>query len=752
MTSVLKKDHHRKLGRNVQVSLFSEDDKPVLQPLSFPVDKLVANYLKWKPELIHSAVSMLEVTVVVDDDNNTIVVTPTSSSPAEWEQLCQQNLSVLTQEKVIKMDLEILKEARGEMLGIIMKENQKKGVKYNFSESGDTVSVAGEAETINYLNTTLQNLYATVVTKEENYPINSAALFTFLECYKLNEIKSLHPKLKLNLNSTEHSLVIFGTIKDLSELKEKLQEYFEHDQIPLNLQPLELELVRHLSHQDIVQERSEVVPFFETSSTSEIESFFLLYSSRHHVISAEAVASSIRDRVKMEPQPLPSSFKIKVVHSPEFLALVQNLKSIHKFTYEIQDRQLVVAGLDNSASEVSQALIDFIKEGCAVTRAVHIKRGAWRLLNSVMLPKWNECSVSIKRKGVEIVNSSKPSSKKPYVTFKGEPDLVAEVEQEFSLLQSSICQKPLPIGRPGIAKFFKDSNTLLLGIESKARVCIEVSTSKEEQNTEIPISHPPSKFVKVCSGSTHELKTVNVYIGDITTFNRAEVIVNAANEDLKHIGGVAYAIAKKGGPVIQEDSDDYVSKRGKVQTGTAILQTRIGSLPPPYKAIVHAVGPTWNRSSTNHDREIAVLKKTCKRALVCAQRYGSIAIPAISSGVYGFPIDACADALIRAVVEFSENNDDSDLCDINFIILKDNANAFQRAVEQHIQNATINQPQAKAISSATVSSVKHHRSRRRTLPSIDHSKSYQPAVLQCIKITKGSILSVQVRISCLFNF
>ena len=746
MPSVLERDHP-KLGKNIQVSLFSEEDKPILvpqQPLSFPIDKLVASYLKWKPLQLTLALSMLEVTAIVDDDNNTIVVTPSSSSPADWQRACQESLLLLTQEKVINKDLMIVKEARGEMLAIIMKESQNKGVKHNISDSSDIVSVAGEAETINSLNATLRELCATFVTKEENYPINNAALMSFLKCYKLNEIKALHPKLKFTLSSTEQSLVIFGSIKDLSELKEKLPEYFKHDQISPNLQPLELELMNQLSRRDIVQEQSEVVPFFETCSTGEIESLFLLYSPQHS-LSAENVVSSIRDRIKMEAHPLPSSFKNKVVHSPDFLALVQQMKEIHKYTYEIRDRQLVVAGLDNSASEVSQVLIHFIKEGCDVTRTVRMKRGVWRLLNTAMQPKWNEWSASIRRKGVEIVNSSKQSSKQPYITFKGEPDLISEVDQEFSLLRSSIRLKLLPISRPGIAKFFKDSHTLLFGIECKAKVCIEVSTDREEQNTEIPISHLPSKFVKVCSGSTCELKTVNVYIGDITTFNRAEVIVNVANEDLKHIGGVALAIAKKGGPVIQEDSDDYVSRSGKVQTGTAVLQTRVGSLPPPYKAIVHAVGPTWNRSSSNHDREIALLKKTFKRALVCAQDYGSIAIPAISSGVYGFPIDACAVALVRAVVEFSENNDDSDLCDINFIILKDNADVFQKAVEHHIQNATIIQPpNAKNITSSS-SGVKKNRSRRPTLPSIDIS--YQPAVLQCIKITKGSILSVQVSIS-----
>ena len=71
------------------------------------------------------------------------------------------------------------------------------------------------------------------------------------------------------------------------------------------------------------------------------------------------------------------------------------------------------------------------------------------------------------------------------------------------------------------------------------------------------------------------------------------------------------------------------------------------------------------------------------RALVCAQSYGSISIPAISSGVHGFPINVCADTLIQAVVDFSEIHEDSELTDIYFIIQL-NASAFQRAMEKHI--------------------------------------------------------------------
>ena len=135
---------------------------------------------------------------------------------------------------------------------------------------------------------------------------------------------------------------------------------------------------------------------------------------------------------------------------------------------------------------------------------------------------------------------------------------------------------------------------------------VEMSTAKK-QTQECP------QFNRVCTGTTTEFKVVHVYTGDITSFDRADVIVNAANESLQHAGGVALAIAKKGGLEIQKDSDDYIQKYGTVEVGKAILLEQTGALPPPYKAIVHAVGPQWHPDSDQHKKEIALLKKTCRK-------------------------------------------------------------------------------------------------------------------------------------------
>lgn len=122
---------------------------------------------------------------------------------------------------------------------------------------------------------------------------------------------------------------------------------------------------------------------------------------------------------------------------------------------------------------------------------------------------------------------------------------------------------------------------------------------------------------------------------DITK-EKVEAIVNAANSHLAHGGGVALAISKAGGPDIDRESRDYISKYGPVETGNVAV-TSGGKLAAKY--VIHAVGPVWGEG--DEDRK---LSSAFENALLKADemKIKSISFPAISSGIYGFPKDRCA--------------------------------------------------------------------------------------------------------------
>ena len=131
--------------------------------------------------------------------------------------------------------------------------------------------------------------------------------------------------------------------------------------------------------------------------------------------------------------------------------------------------------------------------------------------------------------------------------------------------------------------------------------------------------------------------------GDITEVE-ADAIVNAANSYLEHGGGVAGAIVRKGGQIIQEESREWVRKHGPVPVG-GVAVTSAGKLKAKY--VIHAVGPRCGVEP------IEKLAEAVRNALLKAEELGlaSIALPAISTGIFGCPYDAAAEQMATAIRE-----------------------------------------------------------------------------------------------------
>jgi O-acetyl-ADP-ribose deacetylase len=155
--------------------------------------------------------------------------------------------------------------------------------------------------------------------------------------------------------------------------------------------------------------------------------------------------------------------------------------------------------------------------------------------------------------------------------------------------------------------------------------------------------------------------TLALYRGDLTE-EAVDAIVNAANSGLAHGGGVAGAIVRKGGEIIQRESD----RVGRVRTGSAAI-TGAGSLPA--KFVIHAVGPMYTGFAPEEAERL--LASAALAALEIARVKGltSVAFPAISSGIFKFPKPDCARVLIGAAVAWAEAHPDDGPREIRFTII-----------------------------------------------------------------------------------
>jgi O-acetyl-ADP-ribose deacetylase len=140
-------------------------------------------------------------------------------------------------------------------------------------------------------------------------------------------------------------------------------------------------------------------------------------------------------------------------------------------------------------------------------------------------------------------------------------------------------------------------------------------------------------------------QTIQIVQGDLTT-ETTDAIVNAANEHLSHGGGVAWAIVRGGGEIIQQESDEWIRVHGTVSHAHPAW-TSGGHLPMKY--VIHAVGPVWGDG--NEDEKLgAAVNGSLEVAdeLKCS----SISFPAISTGIFGFPKERAAHVMFSTIENY----------------------------------------------------------------------------------------------------
>ena len=158
-----------------------------------------------------------------------------------------------------------------------------------------------------------------------------------------------------------------------------------------------------------------------------------------------------------------------------------------------------------------------------------------------------------------------------------------------------------------------------------------------------------------------ENATLSLITGDITEMD-TDAIVNAANNQLQHGGGLAGVIVRKGGKQIQAESYAWVREHGPVSHSKPAY-TSAGSLPCKY--VIHAVGPIWGEESEDEKLSAAV-KGSLK--LADKLKLKSISLPAISTGIFGFPKERAARIILETIAGYFLDQPGSGLKRVRLIL------------------------------------------------------------------------------------
>ncbi|KAM9010019.1 protein mono-ADP-ribosyltransferase PARP14 [Ara ararauna] len=323
-----------------------------------------------------------------------------------------------------------------------------------------------------------------------------------------------------------------------------------------------------------------------------------------------------------------------------------------------KENKVIIAGFSKDVAEVYQKLTDFIDRNTHMEKVI--------LAKSVVVVQFVEQETSnvylkLKKKGITI----RFDTKTPRISVSGPRAEVQNAVTTFEKILSSLYWKTVQIDKPGAKELFIERKESCV-FEAKQKfgclIRLEEEQQQQQKMGEKVGDREESKlyFKKMLPDGV----VVAVYKDDLRT-HPVDVVVNASNEDLKHNGGVAWALSKAAGPELQQECDELVKKSGSLQPGCVVI-TGAGKL--PCKNIIHAVGPRWRKDEA--EQCVCLLRQTVKKSLQLAETFHhrSIALPAISGGIFGFPLELCTYSIVASIKEtLQESKGDISLKEIHLV-------------------------------------------------------------------------------------
>ena len=414
--------------------------------------------------------------------------------------------------------------------------------------------------------------------------------------------------------------------------------------------------------QDLLKER-EILALFEAKSSKEIQ---VVGVGSKYVADAERVLQNATQELSLPLTPENALVLESSIWKDYQLKLTSTLKI--GIISDLPSSTLWVSGIAEDVKECFGRIEQFLEENTILYESLPMDQGTTRFI----FEKWGSKLERLKNDLADCCLDMRPTATCDGIKVSGTAKGLKKCLPKLKELLRAVQKDSVPIEKPGMKKFILQGKgpESLRAIEDRNHCVILLKERNEQQGTFIKVDpgindleNSSSKFM--CSYLTIEGKNISVLKGDLTK-HKAEAIVNAANSQLNHVGGLAAAIVKAGGQEIQNECDDFIRDKGILREGNTVVTTAGGL---PCDKVIHTVGPQWNRldSPKKKEKKERVLHCAITNCLMEAKSLRSIAIPAVSSGVYGFPRDLCAKIILDAVVDFCTTNPACSLLEIHLV-------------------------------------------------------------------------------------
>lgn len=622
--------------------------------------------------------SQIQIVALSPTDNKT-------TSDESWKEAVQRVENFLHSFK--KTKLEIAAEIFDEIEQRWQKQKHTQGpveFQISFDNHGRQVHIIGKAPFVDKENQNLHELIhgvtqtaklmkSVVKVVEDGIPMSK---LTLLEKSGICErLKDEYQHLNITIDSNGQKLCLDGPRSQLQDVRIQVLTFISKiAEVTAELPAKVITVLKRPQVSKFVQEVLKkksvqaVVLYDQQQSSNEIQ---LVGVDLRNAQEAERI---LQDSIKERSFRL-SLENAKVLESSFWKDFQSTVTSKFKVGISVDNSAstIWVSGITEDVEECFKEAKAFLKKNTILYTTIRTDHGTRRFLTEV----WRAKLDNIKKELANYSIDMRVTSDTEGIDISGTAEGLEKCMPRLRELISAVQKGTVPVDKPGMKKFFlNDGGPHVLREIGEKHRCVILSSGRangkgvdggrvaEEEEEESSFN-----IETICTYLTSQEKKISVLKGDITK-ERVDAIVNAANGDLNHIGGLAGAIVQAGGREIQDECTAFVRKNGRLLEGQTMISTA-GRL--PCNQIIHAVGPRWDYKATELRNEGITtnqekyLKLAIKNSLKDAEKMRSIAIPAISSGIFGVPLDVCAEVIIDAILDFCQENPSCNLSEIHLV-------------------------------------------------------------------------------------
>ncbi|NXC68086.1 PAR14 polymerase, partial [Anhinga anhinga] len=562
----------------------------------------------------------------------------------------------------------------------------------------DLLVLVGEKEVVKNTEQELKILIEKV-TKEierekqrtEEMVIMGPGEYAILQSTGLEEKASLEfPALQITYDHVQKIINLRGMPEEVYKVKgEILDNIRKMVKKTVNIHPYIFQFLEHVDNETLSQSlfmSKQIKVFYELGT----EAIILKGSTPEDLLKAEEEIKKELDykSITLEDE--------SVLQKKEWSMLTKQNCYNEAVTVTQAESQVIIAGCSQAVAKAFEELFNFIDENMQVQKVVGGKPMA-----VIMFFEKEKTNVwgDLQNKGVKV--DFRTQEKCRVISLSGPRREVLKGVTLVEQILSGLHYKRVVIGEPGAKSYLKERERFFAtSVKHDFKCLVRLEEQSEEQQEHSDIGKP-------CRQVTIGGVVVAVHKGNLCNYP-VDVVVNASNEDLEHIGGLAEALSKAAGPELQKECDELVKKNGRLQPGCAVI-TGAGKL--PCKNVIHAVGPRWRKDEA--EKCVFLLRKTVKKSLQLAETFNhrSIALSAISGGIFGFPLELCTYSIVSSIKEtLEEFTEDSSLKEVHLVdVAQNNIQAFGKALKEVFsdyspssrsldQTSTVHQPRKRKIS------------------------------------------------------